>query len=142
MSLHPEFPIVDGTYQMTKEWSIKLSEPHNRRIEEGSLVLWRPGFTVWVNVWNNDNKETVSERVSWLKKDISKKAFDLEESKDMEITRIGYRINEERPEGIVYAYYGFAINANGHVQISMYFDSEKDLSVAKSMLNGLSEVRP
>ena len=142
MSLHPEFPVVDGTYQMTKEWSIKLNEPYNRRIEEGSLVLWRPGFTVWVNVWNNDNNETVSERASWLKKDILKEAFDLEESKDGEITRIGYRINEKRPESTVYAFYGFAINASGHVQISMYFDTEKDLSVAKSMLKSLNDVRP
>ena len=37
MELQPEYPVVDGTYQMTKEWSIKLSEPHNRRIEDGSL---------------------------------------------------------------------------------------------------------
>ena len=142
MGLHPEFPVVDGTYQMTDEWTITLNEPHNRRIEDGSLVLWRPGFTVWVNVWGNDNNKSLMERSSWLKEDISKEAFEIEENKTNSLVRIGYRINENSPESTVYSYNGFVINNNGYVQISMYFDAENDASVAKRIFNSLSEIRP
>ena len=37
--LHPKFPVVEGNYQMTKEWSVTLPGKFSRRIEEGSLVL-------------------------------------------------------------------------------------------------------
>jgi hypothetical protein len=142
MGLHPEFPVVNGTYQMTEEWAITLNEPHNRRIEDGSLVIWRPGFTVWVNVWGNDNNKTITERAAWLKEGISQESFELEESKSNSLVRIGYRINEKSLEGTVYSYNGFAINSNGYVQISIYFDAEGDAAVAKNVFNSLSDVRP
>jgi hypothetical protein len=37
ISLNSEFPVVEGKYRMTDEWSIILDRPHNRRVEEGSL---------------------------------------------------------------------------------------------------------
>jgi lipopolysaccharide/colanic/teichoic acid biosynthesis glycosyltransferase len=39
---------------MTPEWALVLPEKFNRRIEDGSMVFWRPGLTVWINVWGND----------------------------------------------------------------------------------------
>lgn len=63
VQLHPGFPVVQDTYQMTKEWSVTLPGRFNRRIEDGSLVLWRPGFTIWTSVWGNDKKESAEKRL-------------------------------------------------------------------------------
>ena len=54
--LHPDFPVAEDNYQMTDEWSLTLPLPFNRRFEEGSLVIWRPRLTFWINVWGNDNR--------------------------------------------------------------------------------------
>ena len=48
--LNPQFPIVEGRYQMTGEWSIALPGQFNRRIENQDLVIWRPGFTIWLAI--------------------------------------------------------------------------------------------
>ena len=97
---------------------------------------------MWTNIWGNDNNETVAERTNWLKNDISKDAFEIGSSNESGLARIGYRLNEKRPEGKVYAYYGVVVGPDRHVQIAMYFDSESDLSEAKSIFNQIDEVKP
>jgi hypothetical protein len=137
--LHPDFPVVAGNYQMTKEWSIVLPDKFNRRIEEGSLVLWRPGFTMWVTVWGNDRNESAVQRLSRIKNDISKEAFDLEESKPEKIRRFSYRLKESSNDKRLPAFYCFAVGETGHVQMAIYFDKESDLKIAKKIFQSLNE---
>ena len=59
--LNPDFPIVDGDYHLTGGWHIVLPQPFNRRIEDGSLVLWTGELTFWFNVWNNERKASVND---------------------------------------------------------------------------------
>lgn len=40
-NLHPDFPVVEGRYRLTREWELELSGKFNRRIEDGNMVLWR-----------------------------------------------------------------------------------------------------
>lgn len=141
-NLHPDFPIVDGTYQLTREWSIALPFPHNRRIEDGSMVLWQPKMTSWISVWGNDNEESIQNKANWLKKDISNQSFDLQEQGTSLSYLIGYRVNEVKSENITYSYNGFAISENGHVQISIYFDEENVVQKAKSMFFSLRSDEP
>jgi hypothetical protein len=56
--LHPEFPVIEGRYQMTPDWAVTLPQPFNQRFEDDSLVFWRPGITVWTIVWGNDKNES------------------------------------------------------------------------------------
>lgn len=140
--LHPDFPIVNGHYQMTDDWFITLEQSYNKRVEDGSLVLWRPGFTIWVDIWDNDNNETINERALLRQKDISKDAYELKKYISNGITKIGYRLDEKRTEEIVFAYYGFAINKDSHVQIAFYFDDSKDLNSAKNIFSNLKETTP
>lgn len=42
MDLHPDFPVVEGLYRLTRDWELELPEKFNRRIEDGNMVLWRP----------------------------------------------------------------------------------------------------
>ena len=57
--LNPDFPVVTGDYLLTQGWRVQLPVPFNRRIEDGSLVLWRPDLTCWINIWHNDRQASV-----------------------------------------------------------------------------------
>jgi hypothetical protein len=137
--VHPEFPVVEGRYQMTSDWAVTLPQRFNRRIEDGSLVFWRPGITAWTVVWNNDNGESQQERLEWLRTDTSPDAFDAQFFTDGDVTRYSYRLTERRDEGVVHALYGFALGVNGHVQMAIYFDDEADLETARAICRSLDE---
>jgi hypothetical protein len=140
--LHPDFPIVDGHYQMTKEWSVVLPEKFNRRFEEGSLVIWHPGFTIWTAVWGNDRNESKEMRVQQLVSRISSQAYDVEKSEHGGSLMLSYRLREGAEDKRVPAFYGFAFGERGHVQMAIYFNQEADLSKAKAILWSLHEAAP
>lgn len=140
--LHPNFPVVEGRYQLTKEWSVVLPEKFNRRIEDGSLVIWRPGFTMWVSVWGNDKNETKKERLWQLRTRISGQAFDLNEAQQANAMLFSYRLKENKKDKRVPALYGFAFGESGHVQVGIYFNQESDLAKAREILGSLHENAP
>jgi hypothetical protein len=137
--LHPEFPVVEGRYEMTDEWTVDLPVPFNQRIEEDQLVFWRPGFTAWVNVWELDG-ESPQERMESLKEMISPDAADLLEESAGEIQRLAYRMEEEDADGRQPGFYGFAVGSTGHVQVAMYFDDEEDAALAAQIWRSLAGI--
>ena len=137
--LHPDFPVVEGRYQMTRDWAVTLPQQFNRRIEDGSLVFWRPGITAWTVVWGNDKNESQQELLQWLRGDSSSDAFDAESSTDGDITRYSYRLIERQDDGVVHALYCFVIGSDGHVQMAIYFDDEADLETARTIYRSLDE---
>jgi hypothetical protein len=134
-----EFPVVEGQYQMTESWAVTLPRQFNKRFEDDSLVLWRPGITIWTVVWNNDNAESQQERLNNIRKDVSPDAFDGAVVADGDVTRFTYRLTEHREEGVVHALYAFAIGVDGHVQMAIYFDNEADLDLARQISDSLTE---
>jgi hypothetical protein len=139
--LNPKFSVVEGNYEMSKDWSITLPGAFNRRLEDKNLVLWRPGITAWVTVWGNDKNQSRDDRLKIFRDVISADSFAHEESRGAAALRFGYRLNEKRPEGIVYAFYGFAFADKGHVQIAIYFDQEDDIDLARRLWQSLKENR-
>jgi hypothetical protein len=137
--LHPDFPVVEGRYQMTKEWSVSLAEKFNRRIEGSDLVIWRPGMTLWIAIWGNDKSESKDIRIKKIRESISNKAFDIQTSKVSPVSRLNYRLKEEKAQGTIPAYYCFAIGDTGHVQMAIYLDNEKDVKSAQTICESLSE---
>jgi len=109
----------------------------NRRVEDQDLVLWHPGFTVWMSLWNNDHEETIQERLERLQSDTSPDAFDVSVRAEHTPVRYSYRLNEDGEEGTVFALYGFALKEDGHLQIAFYVDREGDLADAKSLFDSL-----
>jgi hypothetical protein len=138
--LNPNFPAVTGRYQMTREWWITLPGEFNRRVEDGSLVLWRPGLTVWVLVWGNDHSESTQVRLDGFRTRKSSLAFDEEMHHDGDVTRYSYRLTEQDDDGPRSALYAFAIGMTGHVQAAIYFDDETQLAIAKQIWMSFEEV--
>ena len=136
--LHPDFPVVKDKYQMTKNWTVVLPGAFNRRIEEGSLVLWRPGFTIWTTVWGNDHNETAEKRLDNIKQISDQSKFD-ETKLDGKVLLYSYRLHEDAEDRRVAAFYCFAFGETGHVQMAIYFDKEDDASLANKIWHSLNE---
>ncbi|MCW1924234.1 hypothetical protein OKA05_16830 [Luteolibacter arcticus] len=140
--LHPKYPVIEGNYRMTEDWSVTLDQKYNRRIEDGNLVIWRPGFTIWTIVWNAKEGETPEQRLKHLKEGISDKATDVTEEKEGKVLKLSYRLNEASDDKRQPAFYGFAVGPAGHVQISIYFDDAKELAKAQRIFKSLTPVEP
>jgi hypothetical protein len=133
MPLHPDFPVIEGRYQMTREWSVLLPSKFNRRIEEGDLVLWQPGMTVWVAIWNNDKNETAQQRLDWVKETGSSDATSHNEMRRDDVLYYTYRLAEPSDDRRVPALYCYAFAPASHVQMAVYFDAEADSPRAESI---------
>jgi hypothetical protein len=140
--LHPKYPVIEGLYRMTENWSVTLDQKHNRRIEDGSLVIWRPGFTIWTILWNAKEGETPEQRIKSLKEGVSAKATGVKEEKDGQVLRLFYRLEEQSGDKRKPAFHGFAVGPSGHVQMSIYFDDEADAANAEAIFKSLVPVEP
>ncbi|WP_394209518.1 hypothetical protein [Enterovibrio calviensis] len=132
--LHPNFPTVEGRYKFTDSWSVFLPEKLNRRLDDGDVVLWKRGFTVYLAAWDNDKDlpiETLYEETVY---GISSSAYDIEEEIKDGIRYFSYRLIEESSDERVAAFYGYAVNGNGFIQLAVYIDSEENIDTARELL--------
>lgn len=127
--LHPDYPVVEGLYWLTADWMVTLPFKMNRRLEDDSLVLWRPGFTIWISIWGNDGK-TCRESYESVLEDANLGRFDENLIEQPEAIWFSYRLKEHLP---VPALYAFAFAPGGYIQAALYFDVESDLEHAKQI---------
>jgi hypothetical protein len=124
--LHPDFPMVEGSYTLTEEWALDLPGRFNRRTEDGDLVIWRPGVTFWIAVWGAEDGKTPVETLAWLLEGASPERKAQKIEKEGPVTRLTYRLEESDPErkpSTYAAIHGYVIGPESHVQISAYCDS-------------------
>ena len=141
----PQFPRVSGEYQMTKEWAVTLPGEFAKRFEKGEfgtdLVLWRKGITCWTTVYNMKKGDTPASTLAWIKKDTPKKTVRTFEHADTKPPRYAYLLHETTEEGQPerWALYSFAFGERGHVMMSIYFDQESDVELAKKIWMSITE---
>ncbi len=133
----PGFPIVQGEHALTSSWSITLPSPFARRIEDGSLVLWRPGLTLWILAFNNTHRESQAERLAITKDIMSPNATSVREDSAGGLTRLTYRLLEDGVKTVTTIVIGDA----GHVQASIYFDEEEDAAMAMHIAQSLAATK-
>ena len=122
VNLHPDSPVIEGFYQMTENWSVTLPSSYNRRIEDESMVIWRPGFTIWTQIYGNDDGRSNDEVVAQLQAESSPDAFDSLTETDNNVLRFSYRLNESGDDDRVAAFYCFSVSESGYVMMAIYFD--------------------
>lgn len=135
--LHPDFPIVSGDCPLTARWRVRLPEQFNRRIEDGSMVLWRPELTFWINVWNNDRQASVDELLDSILKSAhpQRRAEAVERGGD--VARLTYELAEEDAQdagATQESVNGYVFAAAGYVQISGYYDSPAAAALARQVI--------
>jgi hypothetical protein len=138
----PGFPLVEGRYPLTAEWSIHLPEKFARRVEDGSLVLWRPGLTIWLAAWGNDRRESREVRLAWVKQEASPQRYAESESEADGITRYSYRLRDKNEDGPVESVSGYIFSDDGHLQLAVYFDDPNDESKARRIVDSVERRSP
>jgi hypothetical protein len=118
--------------------SITLPVPFARRIEDGSLVLWRPGLTLWILAFNNDQRESQADRLASTKNIMSPKATSVREDAAAGLTRLTYRLLEDGVKSVTAIIIGDA----GHLQASIYFDEEADAATALRIAQSIAATKP
>jgi hypothetical protein len=143
MPLHPDYPIVTGNYQMTDEWSVVLPEEFNRRIEDGSLVLWRPALTFWITIWGNDKGTSVEKRLASILEAASGLRNEQQIERTEKLVRLTYELPDEdssRPQSSYNSISGYVIASFGHVQISAYFDTPATRTLGYKIIHSVQNV--
>ena len=138
--MHPDFPVVTGDYVMTAGWRVNLRDDFNRRIEDGSLVLWRPELTFWINVWNNEGQVSVDEVLKRLLADASPARSEEQLAKNGSMVRVTYELAEddsERAEPDTRSINGFIIYPSGYLQLSAYYDSPQARTLAYDIIHSV-----
>jgi hypothetical protein len=135
----PGFPIVEGDHALTTTWSIHLPERFARRVEDHQLVLWRPGFTIWLAAWDNDHGDSRAKRLAEIKTSLSPDRFAEHQNEAENLTRYSYRLRDENEDGPVESLYGFVISDDGHLQMAIYFDDTKDEAEARKLVESVEE---
>ena len=133
----PGFPVVEGVHPLTATWSIHLPERFARRIEDGSLVLWRPGLTLWLAAWNNDRGQSQAERLAWIKGMASTERWGERESSAGGVTRFSHRLRDQNDDGPVESLAAFIIGDDGHLQMSVYFDDPAEEVIVQKLADSV-----
>jgi hypothetical protein len=144
VSLHPDFPIVTGNYQLTDQWWLDLPDRFNRRIEDGSLVLWRPELTFWAIAWGNDLGASQEERLASILESADPGRKDVQVERTPSLTRLTYELYEEdssRSPSSYTSISGYVLSNDGELQISAYCDTPAARSLAYRVLHSAA-VRP
>ena len=132
-----DYPLVEGRQQLTAQWAIDLPGEFARRIEEGSLVLWRPGITVWLDAWGNNRGASREDRMNEIAGSISPEATHVMQTSIGSVSRLTYRLRDENPDGPVEALMAFTFSDQGHLQMGIYFDAPEDETVAEQIAAGV-----
>ena len=103
------------------------------------LVLWRPGLTIWMEAWGNDNDESQAERLAWIKEEASPKRTAERESVANGLTRFSYRLRDKNEKGPVESMYGFVLDDVGHLQLAIYFDAPADEAKARRIVDSVTK---
>ena len=144
LELNPDFPVVTGHYQLTDGWRVQLPQPFNRRIEDGSLVLWMPELTLWINLWHNESKASVDELIARATDSLNPQRSDEQLEKTAGMVRLTYELTEQADDPETPATLAtHSINAYiaapaGMVQMSAYVDSPDARALAYDIIRSVS----
>lgn len=132
--LHPDFPVVSEEFRLSENWSVYLPRPFNRRIEEKSMVLWRPGLTIYFNAFGSPPGLDVEQMSEHFKSNASSEAYEMTDVVLENVRQLSYRLIEDK----VFALYTMAMVDTGMLEASIYFDRDEDIAVARKIADSMS----
>ncbi len=123
--------LPDGVTVVSREVTLgagfvaTLPTPFRRRVEDGSLVLWRPGLTLWI-----------AAGATGAVPDVPADATRVERAEDDGTTRLVFERGAERPGGasVVVAYVD---GQNTRALVHAYHDRPEDGEDARALLLGI-----
>ncbi|SFM71218.1 DUF2185 domain-containing protein [Marinobacter zhejiangensis] len=119
-------PVGPGVVHVTDGWSFSADDLLLRRVDGDSLVLWRPGITLWISVYNSDNPD-IESRMDTLLEHASPDRTDLQRSGSDQLGKMSYRLVETVEGQNQSAVYMFGFGKTKEIHLSVYFDDESFL---------------
>lgn len=138
--LHPDFPVIEGRHRLTADWELELPEKFNRRLEEGDLVIWRPGLTFWIAVWGPEPNQTPEGTLQWILEDASSERMHEKVDRAGDLVRMTYELSEHDPEREPEQHVcisGYVLAPSGHVQISAHCDTPEAQSMGYLVISSV-----
>ncbi len=120
-------PIVEGKVFVTKNWGFDVSSRMLRRVDDGSLVIWKPEFTIWLNAYAS-NERSIEERVKSIVEKRSDAAYDFQQVNENGLLKVRYQLIEKTDNEEQASAYIFGFTENHEIHISIYYDSDKHLA--------------
>jgi hypothetical protein len=134
----PGYPIVEGFHELTEDWGVTLPEPMARRVDGDMLILWRPGFSVFVNAWGEGMEEASrKQRLRDIKRECDPDGRIVRNADNGEVTLYAYRLLDMTPDGKVETLNAYAITDFGHLQLGISFDDVKDEAKALALVDSI-----
>lgn len=128
-----------GSVRLTADWSATLTETMLRRVEDGNLVLWRPGLTAFFSVFDVGPSEARKELVAEFLAEADESRFDEHQDLRGPVWRARYRLQEtDAEDGERSGLYGIAVTAKSKVVAAVYFDEESDIETAMELIDSLA----
>ncbi len=137
--LHPDFPVIEGEYFLSKNWKITLPVPFNRRIENDSLVLWKPGLTFWMEQFGYDSTRSPKERVLTLTHKRNEKASDYKEFETGSLYIAQYFLEEENEGKQVFTYNYFIASEESLLLVCAYADGPTVCKISKQICQTIKQ---
>jgi len=129
--------------RISDDWWIGIDGSYRTRVEDSSLVFWRPERTIWISLWKDHDGRTVRERLDTWIADRHAGATDLYEQEDNGLLRFGYLLEEpEDAGGHRLGVYSYTVSEAFTVQMACYFDLREDLGWATAVSKSLAFGRP
>lgn len=120
-------PVDRGVIQVSRNWGFSIATRMLKRFDKGSLVIWRPGFTIWLDSFNT-NGVGLEERISNVLKTVSPDKTDFSEVEENGIHKIRYSLQEITDGKEQNAVYIFALSEDQEMHMAIYFDNSNDMS--------------
>lgn len=114
-------PVEKGFVKVTENWGFSVESHMLRRFDKGSLVIWRPGFTIWLTAYKPENPD-VHERVLNLLGQASSDRNDLEEVELDGLIKIRYFLEETIDSELQSSAYIYGLTEYQEIHIAIYFD--------------------
>jgi hypothetical protein len=129
--------VVGHRVNLDDRWAIELPTPFRRRIEDGSLVLWRPCLTLWLAFFEAPKRgDDLLELVRGL---ASPAAIDVRTARGTRgVTVLSYRLHEDSTDARVPSLYAFVVGARGYVQLGIFADREEDIAAARDIVSTIA----
>ncbi len=119
--------------RITEHWSAEVDNSFRSRVDNGSKVFWKPGRTIWIDVYDTQKRESVDQTLKKLKASASKERKDIFDFKDGQIHRFAYLLREVTDGKATDAVYSHSIVPTEYMLMAIYFDKAEDKEWASAL---------
>lgn len=133
-------PVLKGTVRVPQCWRFDISEQMFRRIDGGSLVFWRPGLTLWMDLYTTPG-QPIEERIGEILSIKNEAAADLERRDEPGLVKMRYSLTETVDGKELRGVYLFGFTEEEELHLAAYYDNEAELKEIDKIWETLGVVK-